>query len=100
MESTRTTKVVLFDLDNTFFNHYHSLRFAISFIQKKYASLAGNELEDLIARYNAPLQRAYDKYLCKEIAYEEADVMKVQLFFIELGLPEPSPEEAREFRAI
>jgi FMN phosphatase YigB (HAD superfamily) len=100
MESTRTTKVVLFDLDNTLFDHYHSLRSAISAVQEKYASLAGNKLEDLIARYNAALQRAYDKYLCKEITYEEADVMKVQLFFTELGLPEPSPEEAREFRAI
>lgn len=99
MESTRTTKVVLFDLDNTLFDHYHSLRSAISAVQEKYASLAGSKLEDLIARYNAALQRAY-KYLCKEITYEEADAMKVQLFFTVLGLPAPSLEEAREFRAI
>jgi FMN phosphatase YigB (HAD superfamily) len=55
MESTRTTKVVLFDLDNTLFDHYHSLRSAISAVQEKYANLAGNKLEDLIARYNAAL---------------------------------------------
>jgi putative hydrolase of the HAD superfamily len=100
MESTQTTKVVLFDLDNTLFDHHHSLRSAISAVQEKYASLAGNEPEDLIARYNSALQRAYDKYLCKEITYEETDIIKIQLFFTQLGLPEPTPEEASEFRAI
>jgi len=100
MESTQTTKVVLFDLDNTLFDHHHSLRSAISAVQEKYASLAGNKPEDLIARYNSALQRAYDKYLCKEITYEETDIIKIQLFFTQLGLPEPTPEEASEFRAI
>jgi HAD superfamily hydrolase (TIGR01549 family) len=99
MDSTRTTKVVLFDLDNTLFDHYHSLRSAISAVQEKYASLGGNTLQDLIGKYNAALQRAYDKYLGKEITYEETEAMKVQLFFTDLGLPGPSAEEAREFRA-
>src|SRR5579862_8638622 len=100
MESTQTTKVVLFDLDNTLFDQYHSLRSAISAVQEKYASLAGNEQGDLIVRYNAAIQRTYNKCLCKEIAYKEADTVKVQLFFTELGLPEPSPEEVKEFRAV
>jgi FMN phosphatase YigB (HAD superfamily) len=63
MDSTRTNKVVLFDLDNTLFDHYHSLRSAISAVQEKYASPGGNNLQDLIGKDNAALQRAYDKYL-------------------------------------
>ncbi|RYO85440.1 hypothetical protein DL764_009176 [Monosporascus ibericus] len=84
--------IVLFDLDNTIFDHSHSLRSAISAIQENYADLAVYGLEELIARYNAALQEAYDKYLYKEITYEEADVMKVQLFFTRLALPKPTPE--------
>lgn len=81
MESTQTTRVVLFDLDNTLFDHYHSMRSAISAVQEKYASLARDKREDLIDNYNSVLQRTYDKYLCKEITYEETDVMKVHFFF-------------------
>lgn len=101
MEPTPTpaTAAVLFDLDNTLFDHHHSLQSAISTVQEKYAGLARYEPEDLVARYNAALQRAYDKYLRKEITYEETDVMKVQMFFADLGLQEPSPDEVREFRA-
>ncbi|POR35134.1 Uncharacterized protein TPAR_04682 [Tolypocladium paradoxum] len=94
MESTRTGRVVLFDLDNTLFDHDHSLRSAISAVQEKYACLAGNKPEDLVAKYSAALQRSYDKYLCKKITYGEADAMKVRLFFTELGLPEPSPRRS------
>ncbi|RYP47036.1 hypothetical protein DL768_006831 [Monosporascus sp. mg162] len=97
MESTRP--VVLFDLDSTIFDHNHSLRSAISAIQENYTDLAGHVLEELTARYNAALQQAYDKCLYKEITYEEADMMKVHLFFTGLGLPKPSPEEVRGFRA-
>ncbi|RYP79880.1 hypothetical protein DL769_002713 [Monosporascus sp. CRB-8-3] len=97
LESTHP--VVLFDLDNTLFDHNHSLRSAISAVQENYAYLAEHVLEELIARYNAALQQAYSQYLYKEITYEEADVMKVQLFFTGLGLPSPTPEEGRDFRA-
>lgn len=100
MQSTQTKTIVLFDLDNTLFDHYHSLRTAISAVQERYASLKGHRLEDLIARYNAALERAYDKYLSKEILYEETYVMKVHLFFTELGMAEPNLEEVKEFRAI
>jgi hypothetical protein len=57
-------------------------------------------LADLISRFNAALQQAYAKCICKEILYEEADVMKVQPFFTSLGLPKPSLEEVNEFSAI
>ncbi|RYP74383.1 hypothetical protein DL771_003050 [Monosporascus sp. 5C6A] len=97
LESTHP--VVLFDLDNTIFDQNHSLRSAISAIQENYADLAGYGVEELIARYNAALQQAYDKYLYKEITYEEAEVMKVQLFFTGFDLPKPTPEEVTDFRA-
>lgn len=97
MEPTRT-RVVFFDLDGTLFDHYHSLRLAISAVQRKYTGLAGKRIEELIDKYNIALQQAYDDYLNKVITYEEADIRKIHLFFAALGLPEPSLDEVREFR--
>lgn len=98
MEPT-LTKVVFFDLDGTLFDHYHSLRMAISAVQRKYTGLAGKNVEELINQCNIALQQAYDSYLDKVITYEEADIQKIHLFFAALGLSEPSLEEVKEFRA-
>ncbi|KAL6365956.1 hypothetical protein LRP88_00539 [Fusarium phalaenopsidis] len=78
MEHT-PTKVVFFDLDGTLFDHYQSL--------------------ELIDKYNAALQQAYDDYLNKVITCEEADTRKIHLFFTAIGLPEPSLDEVTAFRA-
>lgn len=89
---------MFFDLDGTLFDHGHSVRLAISAIQTKYHGLAGKKVEELIDQYNITLQQAYDEYLDKVITYEEADVRKIHLFFVAVGLPEPSIDEVREFR--
>lgn len=93
-------KAVVFDLDNTLFDHYHSLRCAMSVVRDKYATLKGHGLEDLIDRYNVALQRAYDRYLAKEISFEDTHVIKVRSFFTELGLTEPSLFEVNKFRTV
>jgi len=95
--STRTA--IFFDLDNTLFDHHHSLQCAISAIRAKYVCLSQHTNDELVTKYNAALQTAYDKYLRKEITYEEFDLDKVYLFFVSLSLPKPTPEQAREFRA-
>lgn len=100
MESPQTTRVILFDLDNTFFDYPYSVRCAIQVVQRKYSFLAEHNFEHLVETYNTALQTAYDKYLLKEITYKEADSMKVHLFFAALDLPEPSLEEIKEFRAV
>ncbi|KAH6954710.1 HAD-like domain-containing protein [Fusarium avenaceum] len=97
MEPTRT-RVIFFDLDGTLFDHYHSLRLAISAVQRIYTGLAGKSIEELIDKYNIALQQAYDDYLNKVVTYEEADARKIHLFFAALDLPEPSLDEVREFR--
>lgn len=98
MEPT-LTKVVFFDLDGTLFDHYHSLCLAITAMQLTYPGLAGKNVEELIDKYNTTLQPAYDDYLNKMITYEEADARKIHLFFTAIGLPEPSLDEVKAFRA-
>ena len=100
MELNCKTKLVLFDLDNTLFDHQRSLRSAISIVQEAYPNLAEFTLEILITVYNVALQKAYDKYLAKEIMYIETDAMKVQLFFTQLGLPTPTDDEISQFRGV
>ncbi|KAK2018448.1 hypothetical protein LZ32DRAFT_613499 [Colletotrichum eremochloae] len=87
-------------MDNTLFDHYLSLRSAISSIQASYDSLETHNLQDLISHYNRSLQKAYDEYLRNQITYEEAEFKKVRLFFAEVGLPEPDQKQIIEFRNI
>jgi len=46
-------KVVLFDLDNTLFDHHHSMQCAISAVQSGFANLTKMKPEDLIARHSS-----------------------------------------------
>lgn len=48
--------------------------------------------QTIVETYNAALQDAYDKYLRKEISYDEADIMEAQTLFVGLDIPELSPE--------
>jgi putative hydrolase of the HAD superfamily len=94
------TKLILFDLDGTLFDHYHSLRCAISAIQDGWPQVASHNRNDLISVYNSALQQAYDKFLSKEITYEETNALKIQLFFAAVGLAEPSLADITRFREI
>ncbi|KAF5264470.1 hypothetical protein FOXYS1_4756 [Fusarium oxysporum] len=91
-------KMVLFDLDNTLFDHYHSLRRAISAVQEKYSRLATTPVSVLIDHYNHCLPQAYDRYLEKAITYDETESEKVKLFFQAVHLPEPTAKDVKEFR--
>ncbi|KAK2025654.1 HAD-like protein, partial [Colletotrichum zoysiae] len=101
MDSIQHERVaVLFDLDNTLFDHHHSLRSAISSIQASYDSLKTHNVRDLVSTYNNSLDKAYGEYLRNEISYEETEFKKVRLFFNEIGLPEPDHEQIIQFRNI
>ncbi|KAK8128958.1 hypothetical protein PG984_010066 [Apiospora sp. TS-2023a] len=100
MGEPSTPKAIVFDLDNTLFDHHHSLRCAISAVQSRYPALARKTPDELIGKYDAALQRAYDSYIRKEISYEQADENKVKEFFAAVGLAEPGLTEIKEFRAI
>ncbi|KAF4445801.1 had-superfamily subfamily variant 1 [Fusarium austroafricanum] len=93
-------KVVFFDLDNTLFDHQHSLHLAISAIQKEYADLAVWDPNLLAFHYNKALQQVYNEYLDNSFTEEEADFRKVSLFCASVGLPKPTLEEVKEFRRL
>ncbi|KXH28255.1 hypothetical protein CSIM01_09773 [Colletotrichum simmondsii] len=100
MPSAPSKRTVLFDLDGTLFDHYHSLSCGISLIRQRYSALASFDSTDLINQYNASLQLAYDEYLRGIITYNEADYRKVRLFFQGLGLDAPDDAGISEFRGV
>ncbi|KAH6685805.1 HAD-like domain-containing protein [Plectosphaerella plurivora] len=91
-------KAILFDLDNTLFDHFNSLRHAISAVRSRFDYLQEFTTDELIAKYNAALQSSYDAYLRREITHGEVEQLKVVTFFQDAGFSQPSLEEIREFR--
>lgn len=91
---------IFFDLDNTLFDHFNSLRHAISVVRSKFDYLEEFTTDKLSAKYNAALQSSYDAYLRREITHGEVEELKVVTFFQDAGFPQPSLEEIRKFRDI
>ncbi|KAB5540442.1 HAD-like domain-containing protein [Coniochaeta sp. 2T2.1] len=98
VNSSSSIQLVLLDLDSTLFDHHHSLQSAISACQQHFPVLAVHSLPTLTTAYNAALQHAYDRYLAKEITYDETEPLKVGLFFTSLGIS--TPPTVQEFRSI
>jgi putative hydrolase of the HAD superfamily len=92
---------ILFDLDNTLFDHYYSLKNGISAIKNAYPQYLGNfDVNFLVETYNQSLEEAYQQYLDRQISYEEKDKRKIDIFFQKLGLPIPSSNIAKSIRSI
>jgi HAD superfamily hydrolase (TIGR01549 family) len=93
-----TPTAILFDLDNTLFDHSHSLHCAILSLRNCYPEFSTFSDSKLTTTYHRCLEEAYNSYLRKTITYAEKDIQKIKSFFTELELPEPSVEEIQHFR--
>ncbi|PCD44711.1 hypothetical protein AU210_000167 [Fusarium oxysporum f. sp. radicis-cucumerinum] len=100
MESQPLPTMVFFDLDNTLFNHQHSLYSAISAAQRISPLLQEIPLKVLAEKYNETLNHVYDRYLRNETAHQDQDAEKVKLFFKSLGLEEPDSQHIEHFRNV
>ena len=92
--------LILFDLDNTLFDHHHSLASAITAIQETHQEFSTFHLQDFELKYNTAIQGAYDKYLSKEITYQATEALKIQLFYDSLPLKSPDTDTIQHFRSI
>jgi HAD superfamily hydrolase (TIGR01549 family) len=98
MEPPNNTVAILFDLDNTLFDHSHSLHCAILSLRTSYPEFSSFPDSKLTTTYHRCLEQAYNSYLRKTITYAEKDIRKIKSFFTELELPEPSMEEIGRFK--
>src|SRR3989338_8935678 len=89
-------KLVLFDLDNTLFDHRNSLLKGILAVRSHLGIYAHN-IEELASKYNRSLEQAYQKYLNGEISYEEKDRLKIIYYFQSLQMTEPTKAQIQDF---
>jgi putative hydrolase of the HAD superfamily len=94
------TSGVLFDLDNTLFDHLNSVRSGIRAIRHAYQCFADIGEDELVGAYSRCLEEAYQQYLRGDIGYAEKDFQKVKLFFVAMGLHGPVASDIRRFREI
>ncbi|MDA1292328.1 MAG: HAD-IA family hydrolase [bacterium] len=95
---SKETSVALFDLDGTLFDHHYSLRNGLrSGIDAVGHGLVDHEMADLLIKYNAALNQAYDEFLQKQCSTKERDAKKMELFFRSLGMNTVSASDITRF---
>ncbi|HET9505467.1 MAG TPA: HAD family hydrolase [Hymenobacter sp.] len=96
MNSTTPITTILFDLDDTLFDHIGTARATLAATAAGRAALRGVSVEDLYVRYSELLEELHPQVMTGRISYQEA---RQQRFARLLAPYEPtvSAEEASEF---
>ncbi|MBE9506212.1 MAG: HAD family hydrolase, partial [Chloroflexi bacterium] len=79
------TEAVLFDLDDTLFDHQHSCRCGLAAVQKDVTSLAQVPLPTLQGRYNELLEELYPAVLRGEVTRSDALRIRFRRLLLEVG---------------
>jgi putative hydrolase of the HAD superfamily len=79
-------KAVLFDLDDTLFDHTYSTHQALNALREQYSVLQQSSNTDLFARYMELLDLIHPRALTGEFTLEEGRVERFRLLLIDYGL--------------
>ena len=75
-------KAVLFDLDDTLFDHYHSMQAGLLAMQQAYPGLKRWSLQDLTNTYVELLESLHVQVLQGLLTPEQARIQRIQRFFL------------------
>jgi len=89
---TQTTRAVIFDLDDTLFDHYHSVRAGLMAVQKAYPDLQQRTLDDLTHTYVDLVESLHIKVLQGLLTLDQARIQRIQSFFLKYGRTLPADE--------
>lgn len=78
-------KAVIFDLDDTLFDHYHSLQAGLIALQKAHQSLQQWPLEDLTNTYIELIDSLHPQVLQGVLTQEQARIQRIRGFFLKYG---------------
>lgn len=92
-ECIHDVRAVLFDLDDTLFDHRHSCRSGLAAVQQNFQRLQEIPLDDLERDYMTLLEELHAKVLQGVIAPEEARAERFRRLFLQTG-KEVSPATA------
>lgn len=93
-----TTKAVLFDLDDTLFDHRYSCRTGLDAVRRTHAALRARSLDELEAVYYRSLNELHALVLEGQLTLEMARVERFRRLFTHFGdgdaIPAPEPVAA------
>jgi putative hydrolase of the HAD superfamily len=84
-KSSYDRRAVLFDLDDTLFDHRHSCRVGLAAVQRDFQPLQKIPLEELEGKYGALLEELHPKVLQGLISLEESRVERFRRLFSQAG---------------
>jgi len=79
-------QAVLFDLDDTLYDHLHSVQQGLLILQQRYATLQTVPLGDLEHRYHETLERLHIRLLRGELTQNESRTLRMQTVFSFFGV--------------
>ena len=79
-------KVILFDLDDTLFDHRHSRRCGLKALQAMHPGLMTVPLEELEKEHEKQLQTNYNKTLDGQLSVADARLERIRLLSLQYGL--------------
>ena len=85
-------QLVLFDLDDTLFDHQHSRRCGLLTLQKLYAPLAQIPIADLVAEHEYQLTASYDSVLDGAMSLQANRLERFRRLFVSFGVTMSPPE--------
>jgi putative hydrolase of the HAD superfamily len=90
-------RAVLFDLDDTLFDHSHSSREAIGALVENEPRLRGRQIDELRRLYSVALENAHARLVAGELTLDEARIIRFQEFFEAAASTRLSREQAAAF---
>jgi putative hydrolase of the HAD superfamily len=88
-------QLVLFDLDDTLFDHQHSRRCGLLALQQAYPSLAYFPIEALVAEHERQLTASYDQVLDGVVSLAANRLERFRRMFVNCGMALPVAEVKR-----
>ena len=91
-------KAVLFDLDDTLFDHQHARRAALAMLQRSHAPLAGRSIRELEVLHERHLQATFELLAVRKLDLAESRRERMRLLFADHGV-ELAPDSAARAEA-
>jgi putative hydrolase of the HAD superfamily len=82
---TESIQAVIFDLDDTLFDHYYSLQAGLTALQKTTPNLQQQTLDDLTSTYVDLVESLHIQVLQKQLTLDQARIQRMQSFFLKYG---------------
>ena len=94
-------EAVLFDLDDTLYDHLHSARHGLVMMSERHSAMQSVAIEELERRYSDALESIHVRLLQGEVTQREARIARMQQLFDSFGLSldeETAIHEYSQFR--